>query len=320
MAISKRARYEVLVRDGHRCRYCGIGSADGARLTVDHVVPVALGGGDGPDNLAAACAECNAGKSSTQPNGPLVRDVSRAAAVWADAVRQAASARAAELAGREADEQRFLDEWTLLQNRARRRAASLGEHWRVTLQSWLAAGVSMQEVLAFLPRAMQMDDPWRYLCGCCRNVMQSLQARATALAQQALEDEAPFECECDFAVNLRGPWPGWTSTGHASERDCKVAAEARVVGYLDGVLAGDVDRTAAVVAGILDGWLWVRGGPEQVLGMTPQQVLALKASNPVRFERFHAADAWLSIGRRGRPVEPDEQREADDEDAVSLTP
>lgn len=34
MAVSKRTRFEVLRRDGHRCRYCGAGAEDAA-LTVD---------------------------------------------------------------------------------------------------------------------------------------------------------------------------------------------------------------------------------------------------------------------------------------------
>lgn len=48
MALTKRTRFEVLRRDGHRCRYCGDTAEAGATLTVDHVVPVALGGTDEP--------------------------------------------------------------------------------------------------------------------------------------------------------------------------------------------------------------------------------------------------------------------------------
>ncbi|MGC7224589.1 HNH endonuclease, partial [Mycobacteroides abscessus subsp. massiliense] len=43
MAVTKRLRYEVLRRDNYSCRYCGR-SAPEVKLTVDHVVPVALGG------------------------------------------------------------------------------------------------------------------------------------------------------------------------------------------------------------------------------------------------------------------------------------
>lgn len=75
MPVSKRLRYEVLRRDGHACRYCGA-TAPEVKLTVDHVVPVALGGTDQPDNLVTACADCNSGKSATPPSSALIADVS----------------------------------------------------------------------------------------------------------------------------------------------------------------------------------------------------------------------------------------------------
>jgi hypothetical protein len=89
MAVSKRTRYEVLRRDNHACRYCG-GSAPDVRLTVDHVLPVALGGSDDPSNLVAACIDCNAGKSSTVPDAEVVANVEADAARWAAAIAQAA--------------------------------------------------------------------------------------------------------------------------------------------------------------------------------------------------------------------------------------
>src|SRR6185369_3226628 len=62
MAVSKRLRFEILRRDNHTCRYCGR-SAPEVKLTVDHVKPEALGGRTEPDNLVAACSDCNAGKT-----------------------------------------------------------------------------------------------------------------------------------------------------------------------------------------------------------------------------------------------------------------
>ena len=56
MAVSKRTRFEVLRRDNHTCRYCGQSAPD-VKLTVDHVLPVALGGHDDPTNLVAACKD-----------------------------------------------------------------------------------------------------------------------------------------------------------------------------------------------------------------------------------------------------------------------
>ncbi|MEU5477510.1 HNH endonuclease [Streptomyces mirabilis] len=83
MAVSKRLRYEILRRDNHACRYCGA-AAPTAKLNVDHVIPQALGGSDKPTNLVTACADCNAGKTSSMPNAMPVADVDQ------DAFRQAA--------------------------------------------------------------------------------------------------------------------------------------------------------------------------------------------------------------------------------------
>lgn len=88
MAISKRLRYEILRRDNYACRYCGA-SAPGVKLTVDHVVPVALGGTDEATNLATSCGPCNAGKSSAAPDAALVADVNADALRWTRALKVA---------------------------------------------------------------------------------------------------------------------------------------------------------------------------------------------------------------------------------------
>ncbi len=58
-------RFAVLRRDGFRCAYCGRGESDGAKLHLDHIVPVARGGKTEIGNLVTACAECNIGKSAS---------------------------------------------------------------------------------------------------------------------------------------------------------------------------------------------------------------------------------------------------------------
>jgi len=60
--LSTRLRMEVLKRDGFRCVYCGATPIN-ALLHVDHVHPVAGGGGDDPANLVTSCCDCNLGKS-----------------------------------------------------------------------------------------------------------------------------------------------------------------------------------------------------------------------------------------------------------------
>ena len=62
-AMSKGLRFAVLSRDGHTCQYCGRKPPE-VKLAVDHVVPVSAGGTNQPDNLVAACVDCNAGKGT----------------------------------------------------------------------------------------------------------------------------------------------------------------------------------------------------------------------------------------------------------------
>ena len=62
-STGKRTRFEIFKRDGFRCVYCGVTPVQSV-LRVDHVVPIAEGGGDDPANLVTSCFDCNAGKSA----------------------------------------------------------------------------------------------------------------------------------------------------------------------------------------------------------------------------------------------------------------
>lgn len=98
MAIGPKKRFEVLRRDGYRCRYCGrrqltqltdielqkemsavpvterqeimlrhIGWKPDLELEVDHIIPRAGGGSDHISNLGTSCRDCNRGKGATTP-------------------------------------------------------------------------------------------------------------------------------------------------------------------------------------------------------------------------------------------------------------
>ena len=56
-------RYDILKRDNFRCQICGITAQDGAKLHVDHIVPVSKGGKTEHLNLRTLCDRCNMGKS-----------------------------------------------------------------------------------------------------------------------------------------------------------------------------------------------------------------------------------------------------------------
>jgi hypothetical protein len=97
MAVSKRLRFEILRRDGFRCYYCGTrGNETGSGLTVDHVTPTALGGTDLPENLVAACGDCNSGKGAASLDSEAVADV-RSSLELIDERKRNAGARAYEM-------------------------------------------------------------------------------------------------------------------------------------------------------------------------------------------------------------------------------
>lgn len=68
--ISRKERYLVFHRDGFRCRACGLGVDDGAKLTVDHIIPVEWGGLSEMSNYQTLCEECNAGKQAWVKSNP----------------------------------------------------------------------------------------------------------------------------------------------------------------------------------------------------------------------------------------------------------
>ena len=50
----------MFARDGGRCVECG----SDFELQYDHLIPLALGGGSGVDNLQLLCADCNRRKGA----------------------------------------------------------------------------------------------------------------------------------------------------------------------------------------------------------------------------------------------------------------
>ena len=62
--VSDSLRYDILNRDNFACVICGASSKQGARLHVDHIIPVSKGGKSIPSNLRTLCERCNIGKSN----------------------------------------------------------------------------------------------------------------------------------------------------------------------------------------------------------------------------------------------------------------
>lgn len=62
--MSDSIRYDVLKRDNFSCKICGATSREGAKLHVDHIIPVSKGGKTEMNNLQTLCERCNLGKSN----------------------------------------------------------------------------------------------------------------------------------------------------------------------------------------------------------------------------------------------------------------
>lgn len=194
MAVSKRLRFEILRRDNHACRYCGRSAPD-VELTVDHVVPVALGGSDDPSNLVAACRDCNAGKSSVPADANVVDDVAQDALRWARAMEQAAAERAADHARAEELHGQFGIEWESWTDGYGHTTPKPGS-WSATVDQFLNAGLSMADLHELIAVAMESKahDPWRYFCGCCWKRIGQLQERAREIVEASgstTADSAP---------------------------------------------------------------------------------------------------------------------------------
>lgn len=172
MSVSKRLRFEVLRRDNHTCRYCG-GSAPEVKLTVDHVVPVALGGSDDPSNLVAACRDCNGGKSSVPAGAHLVADVANDAARWAAAIRRAAEEN--RLHDNTAAYAAVVNAWSSF------RRNQIPGDYRETIDQFLNAGLPADDIVQMAHVAdakPSIYDRWAYFCGCCWKRIEKLQERA----------------------------------------------------------------------------------------------------------------------------------------------
>lgn len=174
MTVSKRTRFEVLRRDNHACRYCG-GSAPDVKLTVDHVMPVALGGSDDPTNLVTACKDCNAGKTSTSPSETLVADVAADALRWAKAMEAAADKMIEDMERRDALCNQFHDAWTSRGIPVR----YLTPDWDRSVLSWLRSGFPMTLIIDSLDIAYRNPRvDWyglfRYMAGIIYNRISEL--------------------------------------------------------------------------------------------------------------------------------------------------
>ncbi|HRW03589.1 MAG TPA: HNH endonuclease [Caldilineaceae bacterium] len=77
LSVELRKRLEEL--DNGQCVYCQTRTDNtGQALTIDHVIPLAKGGGNGLENLCRACRSCNEAKrDQTHAIDPLTGEIVR---------------------------------------------------------------------------------------------------------------------------------------------------------------------------------------------------------------------------------------------------
>lgn len=187
MAITKRIRFEVFRRDEFRCYYCGLrgNETTGAGLTIDHVIPTALGGSDDPTNLVSACSDCNAGKTSMPPDAALLESVDQSVERYKATRNLALEALIADLGA--LDE--FDDEvWSLWGSVTPSYAQDyVPKGWDSAVTGWFKRGTPLIIIergfrIAWGNRDISKVGKFAYAGGVIRNLMGDAEDRAMSLS------------------------------------------------------------------------------------------------------------------------------------------
>ncbi len=194
--ISKRLRFEILRRDNHACRYCG-GVAPDVKLTVDHVLPIALGGTDDASNLVAACADCNAGKSSSNPDQQIIAQVSEDARRWANAVKASAMVIEQEHEAIHDYVSEFTDLWASYDyGHNREYSIPMDDNWRNAIETFYKRGLPINVLLSSAQIALEnqrigANAAFRYFMGIAWNRLTDIEALAKQVydIQMSTSDE-----------------------------------------------------------------------------------------------------------------------------------
>lgn len=212
MAVSKRLRYEILRRDSYTCRYCGRSAPD-VPLRVDHVTPVALGGGDEPTNLATSCEDCNGGKSSASPDATLVAGVSDDALRWAVAMGQAAENLREQETPKLEYRDTFFSQWNRWHlGKDEEKKVPLPDDWKQAMDRFRVAGVPAWMWADIVETAMvnqkvKPDRTFNYVCGIAWNKVTELQAEARRIVGAAAPEGVDSDALLQAAMEV------WTSEG-----------------------------------------------------------------------------------------------------------
>lgn len=64
--IRQEKRLAIYLRDGLACAYCGASVENGAKLSLDHIVPHSEGGSNRETNLVTCCSRCNSSRGARE--------------------------------------------------------------------------------------------------------------------------------------------------------------------------------------------------------------------------------------------------------------
>ncbi len=185
MAVTKRTRFEVLRRDNYTCRYCRNTENP---LTIDHVIPVSLGGADDPANLVACCIDCNAGKASSAPDSSLVAQVDADALRWAAAMKRASEYAAANRKAIATTMEHFREHVWNSWKYDSGKTVPLPDDWQEAIRRNIESGLTMDDLAEAV--RLTMTKPWvrsdefRYFMGVTKNMIADRIAEARALLSE----------------------------------------------------------------------------------------------------------------------------------------
>lgn len=183
------------------------------KLTIDHVIPTALGGQDVAENLVTACDDCNGGKTSIAPDSALVAEVQQDALRWARALQEAARIRRVERDRLLAVGDAFIGHWESYTTTTSGHDAdppSLPADWREAVERFWVAGLPWEDIETAIRLAMGngkvlVDHKFRYFCGVCWRMVGELQETAAQIADTMLDE--PAEAPPAPAVAKEPPLP-----------------------------------------------------------------------------------------------------------------
>lgn len=185
MAVSKTMRFAILKRDGFTCRYC---KSKDAELTVDHVLPVSLGGTDEPENLIAACEPCNQGKGSTPLDAENVADIDQDAIKWAAAMKKSQDSKEQETEARNEVIGGIYQLWMDV-TPSYAKSDILPRDWAETISYFMRAGMTeylLHEAthIAWGREGVPVRSRFKYFCGVARNMIRELEEDARSILEE----------------------------------------------------------------------------------------------------------------------------------------